>query len=222
VTRPAGTRTGRGRRGNALAALFAADPEAAVLRVLETASEAQTASEALTAGEIKQALVTAGVSRPDADRAWPAIQRRIKANPRVVAAAGRYRIEPPTETTVAPDLVAAARERQAGIDAIRALAELAIEVEELATNQASTRAMIHRVRAQAVRAGLEPIARAGDETTFDAQRHTPLGAAIRVGTKVVVVRPGYVWRTPTEEVLIAKAVVSVDGSGSSGSGRRRD
>ena len=87
------------------------------------------------------------------------------------------------------------------------MAQLAIEVEELTTNQASARAMIHRVRAEVKRTGLEPIDRAGDVTRFDPRRHEPIGRPIEAGTSVVVVRPGYVWKTSTEEVLIAKAVV---------------
>jgi hypothetical protein len=106
-----------------------------------------------------------------------------------------------------PDPEEAARSRQADIDRVRALAQLAIEVEELTTNQASARAMIHRVRAEVKRTGLEPIDRAGDETRFDPLRHQPIGRPIAAGTSVVVVRPGYVWKTPSEEILIAKAVV---------------
>ena len=110
-------------------------------------------------------------------------------------------------TEPSPDAETAARSRQADIDRIRALAQLAIEVEELTTNQASARAMIHRVRAEVKRTGLEPIDRAGDVTRFDPRRHEPIGRPIEAGTSVVVVRPGYVWKTSTEEVLIAKAVV---------------
>ena len=61
----------------------------------------------------------------------------------------------------------AARQRQAGIDAARALAELAIEVEELTAKQASADTVVHRLRARVHRSGLEPIDRAGEETTFD-------------------------------------------------------
>jgi len=100
-----------------------------------------------------------------------------------------------------------ARRRQSAIDAVRALAELASEAEELAVNEARPEALIHRLRARVKRSGLEPIDRAGDETTFDRRRHKPIDGAIRDGARVLVVRPGYVWKAPTEEVLIAKAVV---------------
>lgn len=93
------------------------------------------------------------------------------------------------------------------MDAARALAEMAMEVEELATKQASAKAMIHRVRARMKRMRLEPIDRAGDEVPFDRQRHQPIGPDIRDGAPVVVVRPGYVWRTPEKDLLIERPVV---------------
>ena len=80
------------------------------------------------------------------------------------------------------------------IPLVRALAELAIEVEELTVNEASARAMIHRVRARVKRVGLEPIDHAGEQSTLDRTRHEPIGRPIGDGTPVVVVRPGYVWR----------------------------
>jgi hypothetical protein len=97
--------------------------------------------------------------------------------------------------------------RQLEMDAARALAEMAMEIEELATKQASSRAMIHRVRARMKRMRLEPIDRAGDEVPFDRQRHQPIGPDIRDGAPVVVVRPGYVWRTPEKDLLIERPVV---------------
>ena len=111
------------------------------------------------------------------------------------------------EANGAGDAEDEARRRQSAIDAVRALAELASEAEELAVNEARPEALIHRLRARVKRSGLEPIDRAGDETTFDRRRHKPIDGAIRDGARVLVVRPGYVWKAPTEEVLIAKAVV---------------
>src|SRR6185436_10091109 len=108
------------------------------------------------------------------------------------------------------DTADADADRQSGqleMDAARALAEMAMEVEELATKQASSRAMIHRVRARMKRMRLEPIDRAGDEVPFDRQRHQPIGPDIRDGAPVVVVRPGYVWRTPEKDLLIERPVV---------------
>ena len=102
----------------------------------------------------------------------------------------------------------AARSRQADIDRIRALAQLAIEVEELTTNQASARAMIHRVRAEVKRTGLEPIDRAGDVTSVrSAPARTDRSADRRRDAAWSSYAPGMCGRRPTEEVLIAKAVV---------------
>jgi hypothetical protein len=91
--------------------------------------------------------------------------------------------------------------------AARALAEMAIEIEELVGKQASAKAITHRVRARMKRMRLEPIDQAGDDVAFDRQRHQPIGSDIRDGTSVRVVRPGYVWKTPEKDVLIERAVV---------------
>jgi len=101
----------------------------------------------------------------------------------------------------------AARRRQAVLDGVRALAELASEVEELTANEASGRALIHRVRGRVKLSGLEPIERAGETVTFDRRRHESIGPPIADGARVVVVRPGYAWKTADEDVLVARAVV---------------
>jgi len=101
----------------------------------------------------------------------------------------------------------AARRRQAVLDGVRALAELASEVEELTANEASGRALIHRVRGRVRLSGLEPIERAGETVTFDRRRHESIGPPIADGARVVVVRPGYAWKTADEDVLVARAVV---------------
>jgi hypothetical protein len=100
-----------------------------------------------------------------------------------------------------------AQERQLRIDAIRAFAELAMEIEELTANEAEPNVLVERVRARATREGLEPIGRAGEETSFDRSRHKPIGGGLRDGAAVYVVRPGYTWHAPDEDVLIGKAVV---------------
>jgi hypothetical protein len=104
-------------------------------------------------------------------------------------------------------LETAARRRQMVIDGLRALAELASEVEELSANEASGRAMIHRVRSRVKLSGLEPIERAGETAAFDRRRHELIGPPARDGATVLVVRPGYAWRTPHEDVIVARAVV---------------
>jgi hypothetical protein len=204
---------------------------AAVLQVL------QQAAGPWTAADVKQALETGGVARAEVDRVWPGVQRKLKSHDRVTVDGRTYRFTFPPVTAAealellgqgrvpagqkpelldivraalaepSGDLEEEARRRQSDIDAVRALAELASEAEELAVNEARPEALIHRLRARVKRSGLEPIGRAGDETTFDRKRHKPIGGAIRDGAPVVVVRPGYVWKAPTEDVLITKAVV---------------
>jgi len=203
-----------------LVTLFGADPEAAVLDVLRRSADA------LAAPAIKQALVAGGVERAEVDRAWPRLQRRLRSHDRVAVTADRRYLY----TTAGPsgpdalELLAAgglSADRRAALAAIvresmsaapamsfvRALAELATEVEELAVNQASAKALVHRVRACARRHGLEPIEQAGEQSTLDRSRHEPVGRAIDDGTPVVVVRPGYVWKASGGDVLIARAVV---------------
>jgi hypothetical protein len=105
------------------------------------------------------------------------------------------------------DREAAARQRQSAIDSVRALADLASDVEELTANEVGPDVMIRKVRWRVDRYGLEPIGRAGVEASFDPRRHRPIGPSIRDGAPVIVVRPGYMWRSPSEEVLLEKAVV---------------
>lgn len=96
---------------------------------------------------------------------------------------------------------------RSAIPFVQAMAQLMIEVEELAANGASGRAVIHHVRAQARRVGLDPIDRAGELSAMDRRRHNSVGTPIGDGTPVVVVRPGYVWHSQTGSVVVAKAVV---------------
>jgi hypothetical protein len=67
--------------------------------------------------------------------------------------------------------------------------------------------LVQRVRGRVKRCGLEPVDRAGQETTYDRDRHKPIGGAIADGSPVVVVRPGYVWKSSDGDVLISRPVV---------------
>jgi hypothetical protein len=222
--------------------LFATDARAAVLRLL------QTVGSPLSAVEIKKELVAAGVAKADADKAWPAVQKRLKSEPHVAVDKSRYAwtdrptVSPATPVSAldafefivkgrlpAPRKAAlveivrtaltetdhglpdarevAARQRQATVDGLRTLSELASEVEELIVNEVEPEVVIRRVRARVKRQGLEPIDRAGEQTRFDRKMHTPIGGVIRDGASVIVVRPGYVWTDDGADVLIGKAVV---------------
>jgi hypothetical protein len=190
----------------------------------------------LTAVQIKRTLRAAGVVDLDRST-WDRLQRRLRVDVNIAIEPGfRYRWiaepQPLTATEafdrivraagkrVSPAMVAVARaaldgsapdsrtrQRQAMLDGVRALAELASEVEELATSQASTRAMVHRVRSRVKLAGLEPIERAGESARFDGRRHQSIGPPIENGAPVLVVRPGYTWSSPTDEILVMRAGV---------------
>jgi hypothetical protein len=222
--------------GHGVSETFVSDPYAAVLRVL------QEASDGLTATGVKEALRAAGVAKDDADQAWPRVQRRLKSHEQVVVSGSgqemtyRWTRQPVEPTaTEALNLLATRQLRadrrhvlvevvrtaldqsgdhgvvlrleQKEKDAVLALAELAMEVEELATNQASARAMIHRVRARTKLAALEPIGRAGETVAYDRKRHESMSKSVGEGSEVFVIRPGYVWKHPDGEILVAKAVV---------------
>jgi hypothetical protein len=234
VVRPALTRSAERR---AFAALFADDPLAAVLTVL------QAGEGGVSAEQVKHALVERGVGAEAAMRGWRRVQARLAAHERVSVEGVRYRRtyrylpEPPAPTPaqalellqghrlpaarraelaeIVRSALASSQDSPAGVarleqrekDAVRALAEMAIEVEELAVNEASTRAVVHTVRALTKVAQLRPIEGAGTSTRFDRTRHTSVGGYIADGAAVVVIRPGYVWHRPDGDILIAKAVV---------------
>ncbi len=102
----------------------------------------------------------------------------------------------------------AVQERQVQIDAVRALAEVASEVEELAAAGAGAGVTAERVRALAQAFGLAPIGRAGELTTFEPAWHTPIGVRPPDRSQVCVIRPGYTWPTAAEDVLLCKAQVA--------------
>jgi hypothetical protein len=114
---------------------------------------------------------------------------------------------PSTPGPAADDMVPASRLRQVELDAARELAGMAIDVEEQVAKGASGKAIIHRVRARMKRLRLEPVGRAGEEVTFDRTQHQPMRAGVPDGARVLVVRPGYIWRLPGEDLVIEKPVV---------------
>ncbi len=102
----------------------------------------------------------------------------------------------------------AAQERQMQIDAVRALADLAAEVEELAVSGATPEVLVERVRVLVSDQELEAIGQAGAESSFDSEVHEPLVGAPQAGETVTVLRPGYRWRSQ-EETLLSRALVSL-------------
>lgn len=224
------TRPRKSTRG--LAALYATDPYAAVLLVVRDADEVVTAAEIKESLRVAGVL---GLDKRTWDRLQkrlraddhivvePGYRYRWVAEPvtpsatdafeQIVRAVGgrikRGHVEIIRKALAdAPGVPeVAARQRQAVLDGVRALAELASEVEELTVNEASTRAMIHRVRSRVKLTGLEPIERAGDGAVFDRRRHEPIGPSIDDGAPVIVVRPGYRWKTTHEDVLVSRAAV---------------
>lgn len=100
-----------------------------------------------------------------------------------------------------------ALERQMRIDAVRSVADIAAEVEELA-GRADPGVLVERVRALAKAFDLDPIGHVGDLTAFDPLQHEPIGGQPLDGTPVMIIRPGYSWRTGPHAVLLGKAQVT--------------
>jgi hypothetical protein len=110
-----------------------------------------------------------------------------------------------------------ARERQIRLDVVRVLVDVVAEVEELTAAGAEPAVVAERVRGLAEAFGLRAVGRAGEQTTFDPDRHTPIGNWPSDEEAVLVLRPGYTWHHGRDVVLVAKAqVASVVHSGGSG------
>jgi len=102
----------------------------------------------------------------------------------------------------------ATHERRARADGARALARVAMELEELAAAGARPWVMIERIRALIRMWDLEPIGRAGEQIAYDPARHAAVAGAPPPGTPVGVVRPGYVWRSGDRDILLDRALVA--------------
>ncbi|MFG2099906.1 hypothetical protein ACGFJ5_04825 [Micromonospora echinaurantiaca] len=101
-----------------------------------------------------------------------------------------------------------AQDRQIQIDVIRSLADLAAEVEELSVEQTESEILVERVRALVTAQALEPVGLAGEKLAFDPTAHEPIVGAPASGDAVTVIRPGYRWCPPGEDILIEKALVT--------------
>lgn len=154
--------------------------------------------------EMEQALADAGVE------AKTAIERADRAERRASELAARCdHLENVLRQWHAESLsLRAAQQRQLQIDVIRALANLAAEVEELAHAGAGGDDLVDRVRTLVSNYELEPIGSAGAQVPFDPELHAPAFGAPTAGATVAVIRPGYRWRFSDEEVFISKATVS--------------
>jgi len=100
------------------------------------------------------------------------------------------------------------RQTRTRAESARALARVAMEVEELAAAGAAAWVMVERVRTLVRMCDLEPIGRAGEETGYDGARHVAVGGPARAGARVSVIRPGYLWRDGDDEVLLDRAQVA--------------
>jgi phage portal protein BeeE/GNAT superfamily N-acetyltransferase len=152
----------------------------------------------------------------------------------------------------APDPESAARQRQADIDTARKYSAVAGELSEFLDAEAGPEVTARRLRQEGRKQGIadevEPIAGAIDSGEFDLARlrmenlladhgitrdesgdrfipgvHTAVGAPIRQGAPVRVVRPGFTLERDGEKIRVAKAVVeAVDEPASDSHASRRE
>jgi hypothetical protein len=198
----------------------------------------QHAADHTTFARMRKVLVDRGFRESAVKSAWDKARPVLKHDPRVQADGLRYSWLGERDSVPAPDSSAlqdevrklreekerleavlrqthqqqvsfrAAQDRQLRIDAMRSLAELAIEVEELVANGADADVLIERVRVLAEINSLEPIGQVGGQLPFDPSCHTPLAGYPDAGSPVSVVRPGYTWHAGDEDVLLERAVVA--------------
>lgn len=101
-----------------------------------------------------------------------------------------------------------AQERQAKINVARAVAELAIDIEEFAHNGADPQEIIERVRSSAAMRDLTPIEVAGKDSHFDPAIHKLQFGDPKPGRPVFVMKPGYSYRYDDEVIVIEQALVA--------------
>jgi hypothetical protein len=170
-------------------------------------------------GTLEQEIAKLSAEKAAERKAEKAAQEAAKEAATQARAAPEPAREPATAPAPAADDTAhaqyeraerrrAARERQARIDAMAAVAELAAEVEELTAKRAPSDVLLEHTRALTGGSGLEAIGRAGEPTPYNEARHDPVGDFPNDGDSVIVIRPGYLWHAPGEAVLISKALVT--------------
>ncbi|MCF6473862.1 hypothetical protein FAF44_36585 [Nonomuraea sp. MG754425] len=101
----------------------------------------------------------------------------------------------------------ASQDRQLQIDVMRALADLAAEVEELSVRSVSPDTMIARVHGLTATYDLRPIGLVHEKSEFDLKLHKPIAGDPEPGDEVIIRRSGYIWSSSTEEVVLHKALV---------------
>lgn len=104
----------------------------------------------------------------------------------------------------------ASNERQAKIDSVRTLAQLAVTVESSA-GRLSADQLLARVLAALGRQGIERLGAPGEVVSFEPAAHDQGLTELVPGTPVIVSRSGYTWRQGEDAVVLVKAVVQAQG-----------
>ncbi|MEV7226953.1 hypothetical protein AB0M79_08005 [Polymorphospora sp. NPDC051019] len=183
--------------------------EAAMAMAIDAEARAEQAEKTVAEAQARADQATGRMAAAEA-RAEQAVARAGQAENRADELADRCeRLESMlrTEHTRAVGM-RAAQERQIRIDVVRALADLAAEVEEIVAAGGDAQVLVERVRGLAMAQGLEPVGSSGAPAKFDPTLHESVGRQPETGATVAVVRPGYRWRFADEEILLHRSVVS--------------
>lgn len=155
-------------------------------------------------GAAKRYQWTAAIS---AEAALELLTRRVKA-PEWLRAAWSEVVSAALSGPSTSPALRTAQERQAKMSVVHAVAELAIEVEEVAHNGADGEQIVKRVRNFAAIRHLTPIGAAGEDTRFDPAVHKLQFGNPKPGIPVFVMKPGYTWRYGDSVEVIEHALVA--------------
>lgn len=185
---------------------FDADPVSVFADVIKNGSRA-----GLTKAAICKAVIEQGLPADIVGKAWKA--PALKAHPHIVLTGTKWswsdeaKAQQPKQTRPKKAVSAQASADQVPGVLLRVLTELAIDVEELVANGASSQSVLERLHIRMKAQGLTPIGKVDEKIVFDRQRHRAVAGSLSDGSTVFVVRPGYMWHAGGKETLVEKALV---------------
>ncbi len=100
----------------------------------------------------------------------------------------------------------ASNARQAKLDSLRTLAQIAVTVES-SVGRLSPDQLFARVLAALGRQGIQQVGTRGQVVPFDPISHDPGLTSLGSGAPVIVTRSGYAWHDADEQLVLVKAVV---------------
>lgn len=185
---------------------FDTDPVAVFADVIKNGDQA-----GLTKAAICKAVAQRGIPLEAAQKAYRI--ESLRKHPHLVLNGQRWvwSDEPATGKPNTPR--AKGRKEDGGTEQVlgihlRVLTDLAIDIEELVANEASAESVLERIHIRMKAQGLTPIGKIDERIAFDRLRHRAVAGSPVDGSTVYVVRPGYMWHSGGEEILVERALVS--------------